>query len=296
MGKKFRRSHQQQSGLTRIVTAGFIFIGLMVMAWHFYSDYSENYADDDEVLIDTGDWYFLPTTKNGKLIMHDYYALSYDEKHEQAEWIAYELTKNSLRKPNVKRTNNFRPDPKVKSKSATDNDYRGSGYDRGHMAPAGDMAFNKDAMSQTFYLSNISPQVRAFNQGIWRDLEELPRDWAFKFKHLYVVTGPIFGNSREHIGYNQVTIPDAYFKILLDLTDPEKKSIAFIIPNEVSFERLDKFATSVDDVEAQTGFDFFPELMDEELESQLEAEFKMKDWPTNDKKFKIRTSKWNNVR
>ncbi len=296
MSKRFRRQHQQQNGLTRIVTAGFIFIGLVALGLHFYNSYSDDYAIDEDIKIDTEDWYYLPTTKNGKIVLHNYYALSYDEKHEQAEWIAYELTKSSLRKKNVKRTNNFRPDPKVRTKSATDNDYRGSGYDRGHMAPAGDMAFNEEAMSETFYMSNISPQVRAFNQGIWRELEELIRDWAFRYKHLYVVTGPIFGNSKEHVGYNKVTIPVAYFKVLLDLADPDQKAIGFIIPNEVSYERLDKFATSVDEIEAQTGFDFFPELLEDKLEAELESQFDMKQWPTDEKKFKVRKDKWNNVR
>jgi len=278
------------------VTAGFIFIGLVALALHFYHGNSGDGAFDDEVEIDTENWFYLPTTQNGKIVLHSYYALSYDEKHEQAEWVAYELTKSSLRVKNVKRTNNFRPDPKVGSKSAGDNDYRGSGYDRGHMAPAGDMAFNEKAMSETFFMSNISPQVRAFNQGIWRELEELIRDWAYDDNHLYIVTGPIFGNSRDHVGYNKVTIPDAYFKVILDLAEPEKKAIGFIIPNEVSYERLDKFATSIDEVESQTGFDFFPELLEDNLEAELESQFNMKKWPTEEKKFKVRKDKWNNVR
>ncbi len=296
MAKRFRQTHNQQSGLSKIVTAGFIFIAVLVMAWHFFKEYADTMDYEDDIVTDAGDWYFIPNTKDGKLVLHTYYALSYVEEHEQAEWVAYELTKKSLRVPNVKRTNNFRPDPKVKTRSATDDDYRGSGYDRGHMTPAGDMAFNKEAMSETFYLSNISPQVRAFNQGIWRELEELTRDWAFKYKHLYIVSGPIFGNGREHIGYNRVTIPEAYFKVILDLAEPEKKGIAFVIPNEVSYERLDKFATSIDEVETMTGFDFFRELMSEEDQEQLESVYDMKSWPTNEKKFKIRKDKWNNVR
>ena len=262
---------------------------------HFYGDFQST-NDYDDIEIDSGNWYYLPNTKNGKVIHHEHYALSYDENHEQAEWVAYELTKNDLRKPNVKRTNNFRPDPKVRSKSANDNDYRGSGYDRGHLVPAADMAFTKEAMSETFFMSNISPQVRAFNQGIWRELEELTRDWAYKSKHLYVVSGPIFGNSREHVGYNRVTIPDGYFKVLLDLAEPEKKGIAFIIPNEKSSERLNQFATSIDEAEAQTGFDFFPELLEPELEKDLESNFNVKKWPTNEKKYNLRINKWNNVR
>ena len=94
--------------------------------------------------------YFLPTTNNGRVVLHDHYALSYDEEHEQAEWVAYELTRTQLNAQSIKRTNDFRPDDKVLTRSATPADYKRSGYDRGHLAPAGDMNFNRTAMSQSF--------------------------------------------------------------------------------------------------------------------------------------------------
>lgn len=297
MAKRFRRGHQQQSGSSRLYTVIIIVAVIGVVLWHTIKDFSEGYdSGSDEAVTEQTDWKFLPNNKDGKTVIHKHYAVSYVEKHEQAEWVAYELTKSSLRVKNVQRSNDFRPDPKVRSKSANDKDYRGSGYDRGHMVPAGDMAFSREAMSETFYMSNISPQVRAFNQGIWRELEELIRNWAFKDKKLYVVTGSIFGESREQIGRTGVTVPEAYFKVLLDLEEPEQKGIGFIMPNEVSYERINTFAMSIDEVERQTGFDFFSDLMDDSEEEAIESKYDMSRWKTDNRKFKLRKDKWNKVR
>ena len=297
---RFRKNHQQQkSGASRMMTFVIFAFLALVFVYRTYKDLYENTdfdTNDGTEMVDSGDWFFLPTTKNGKIVTHKHYALSYDEKHEQAEWVAYELTKKSIQVKNVKRTNDFRPDPKVKTRSANDNDYRGSGYDRGHMVPAADMAFSEEAMSETFFMSNISPQVRAFNQGIWRELEEYTRDWAYDFKHLYVVSGAIFDKRPNRIGNTGVSIPKAYYKVLLDLAEPEKKAIGFLFPNEVSYERINTFATSIDEIEAKTGIDFFPELLEDDLESKLESEFDMNLWETSDVKHNIRVKKWNKVR
>ncbi|MFK7809253.1 MAG: DNA/RNA non-specific endonuclease [Saprospiraceae bacterium] len=239
----------------------------------------------------------LPTSTTGQIVNHEFYSLSYNEAHEQAEWVAYELTKESLIVPNVKRTGNFRPDPKVRKASASDRDYRGSGYDRGHMAPAGDMAFSETAMSQTFYMSNMSPQIRNFNGGIWRELEETVRDWAYKNRHLYVVTGPVLrGQMREQIGPNKVSVPDKYYKVILDYTKPGYKAIAFLMSNEISYQPIGKYAVTIDEVEEVTGIDFFPELLDEETEERLESQFDLEDWKFNGKKFQLRNDKWNKRR
>lgn len=239
----------------------------------------------------------LPTSTTGQVINHEFYSLSYNEEHEQAEWVAYELTKESLIVPNVERTGNFRPDPKVSKASASDRDYRGSGYDRGHMAPAGDMAFSTNAMSQTFYMSNMSPQIRNFNGGIWRELEENVRDWAYQNKHLYVITGPVLrGPMRERIGPNGVSVPDKYYKVILDYTEPEAKAIAFLMSNEISYQPLHKYAVTIDEVEEVTGIDFFHELLDDTTEEQLESSFDIRKWKFNSKKFEMRKDSWNKRR
>lgn len=117
---------------------------------------------------------YLPTSTTGQVVRHQYYTVSYSEAHEQAEWVAYHLTP-SRANGDVERTDNYRQDPKVQTGSSTNADHQGSGYDRGHLAPAAAMAFNRQAMSQSFYLSNMSPQDPSLNRGPWRQLEKQVR-------------------------------------------------------------------------------------------------------------------------
>lgn len=237
---------------------------------------------------------YLPTSTTGDVVRHKYYTLSYSEQDEQAEWVAYVLTRKRLQMEWQDRPDLFESDPLVRTGSATLSDYRGSGYDRGHLAPAADMAFNTTAITETFYLSNISPQVRDFNQGVWKELEELSRDWAIKFNKLYVVTGPILKDGgKGEIGANRVTVPTAYYKILLDLSETNPKAIAFIVPNEVSYDPLFKYTVSIDEVEKQTGINFYPKLMSRELERELESNPNHDLWPFSKKKFDLRVNKWN---
>jgi len=244
---------------------------------------------------DPGERIYLPKGSDGQLIHHTYYSLSYNNDNEQADWVAYKLTEKELAAPNVKRAKRFSPDPAVKKKSAFHKDYSHSGYTRGHMAPAGDMAFNKKAMKETFFMSNMSPQVRACNGGIWRELEENVRDWAYDNDELYIVSGPLFSeNQKEKIGRTGVRVPTAFYKIILDVKGREKKGIAFVIPNESSSRHLDTYAVSIDEIEEITGFDFFPQLLDEKDEEALESQFNAKDWKFDKKRFKQRTNGWNN--
>ncbi len=239
--------------------------------------------------------FYLPASTTGDIVQHKFYALSYSEKHELAEWVAYELTADRLNTEWVERSNNFRPDPKVVTGSATPSDYKNTKYDRGHLAPAADMAFSEEAMTETFLLSNIAPQDGSFNKGVWRELEELTRDWAKRNKHLYVVTGPVLTQPIKFwLGENQVAVAPAFYKVLLDFTEPERKAIAFVVPNELSTQPIESYAMSIDEVEQLTGLDFFPNLMERKLEEQLESEFDISHWKTNQKKYELRVEKWNN--
>ena len=218
---------------------------------------------------------YFPTSTTGQIIKHTYYTLSYSEQNEQAEWVAYELTKSRVY-GEVSRTDNFREDPLVKTGSATLNDYKGSGYDRGHLAPAGDMKFSGTAMSESFYMSNMSPQTPGFNRGIWKKLEAQVRTWAVENEHIYIVTGGIFSSKIGSIG-NGVTIPKYYYKVILDYKEPGIKAIALILPNEKGTKQLDEYVISIDRVENLTGIDFFPALPDD-LENKLEADSDPSKW------------------
>ncbi|MEQ9439017.1 MAG: DNA/RNA non-specific endonuclease [Cyclobacteriaceae bacterium] len=220
---------------------------------------------------------YLPSANKGQVVQHQFYTLSYVEEHEQAEWVAYELTQAEVL-ANTDRTDDFREDPLVITGSASLEDYYRSGYDRGHLAPAGDMGFSDEAMSESFFLSNMSPQDPAFNRGVWKDLEEDVRDWAVANGSLYVITGPVFGtNNPKKIGPNGVTVPAYFYKVLLDYQEPDIKAIAFLLPNESTSQLPISFVESIDNVEAYTGIDFFPELPDD-LEARLEQEVQPERW------------------
>lgn len=259
-------------------------------------DEPEIVEEDVEDLEDTGidSIFYLPTSTSGNIVRHKYYALSYLEKYELAEWVAFELTSDRLSMPWVERTNDFREDPYILTESASPSDYWRTDYDRGHLVAAADMSFSTEAVSETFYMSNIAPQNPGFNKGIWRELEELTRDWARRFKHLYVVTGPLFNSKIKFwIGDNQVAVPPAFYKVILDLKEPELKAIAFIIPNEKTDARIETFATSIDVIEEITGIDFFVDLMPKPLEESLESDFDMQLWKTDERKYQIRVQEWN---
>lgn len=290
---KFKTNHSRSGGsgtIARVGVFALILTALILFFNRFTGNSDAGMATSDAPEVDTEAFDFLPSGARGQVIFNPYFALSYNEKHEQADWVAYELTAERLSENAVERADEFLVDDRVEHASATLEDYRGSGYDRGHLAPAADMAFNEDAMRYSFLLSNISPQAKNFNKGIWRELEELTRNWAKQNEALYVVSGPILNEPiKGVIGESKVSVPVAYFKVLLDVTEPQLKSIAFIIPNEVSFEPLYKFAVSIDEVEERTGLNFFPNF---EVET-LEKDFNLDLWEFSKKKYDLRVNKWN---
>ena len=160
------------------------------------------------------------------------YILVYDDGIRGDDLGSANLTGKASRK------NDFRVDPKISRWSATPDDYKRSGYDRGHLCPAADMSFNAKAMSETFYMSNMSPQVPMFNRGIWKELEEHVRNRARKEK-LYVVTGPIFKSNKGSIGKGKVTVPGYYYKLFY--SPSKQQMIAYVLPNEESKRPLISF-------------------------------------------------------
>lgn len=211
----------------------------------------------------------------GELVKHTYYTLDYNEKHEQASWVYYKLTKESVNGA-AERKDNFRADNKVKTGSASLADYKKSGYDRGHLCPAADMKLNATAMSESFYMSNMSPQAPSLNRGGWKKLEEQVRSWSKKYGTIYVVTGPVLTNPKTSIGTNKVSVPTHYYKIVYDPS--EQKMIAFLMPNEKLSKNITGYIVTVDEVEKLSGIDFFYQL-DDKLENDLEGKLGGYYWP-----------------
>ena len=218
----------------------------------------------------------LPSSTTGDIVVHNHYTLSYNEPFEQAEWVAYELKKEHLTNDNRERPY-FIEDPKVKTKSADWRNYRGSGYDRGHLCPAGDRRFSEQAYNETFYTSNISPQDRDFNAGVWNRLEMQVRRWAKRYDKLFVVTGGVLENGLKEIGEEDVDVPNYYYKIVAKGEKTNLKVIAFLMPSRSSSKPLEQFTVPIDKIERLTSIDFFEQLPIE-LTSELEKNVNLKGW------------------
>jgi len=202
--------------------------------------------------------YGIPSAE-GDLLCRKGYALVHNPDRKTPDWVAEHLTPENA-SARMDRKNYFQPDPDLPpGRRAELADYKNSGYDRGNMAPPGDMRWDLEAYKQSFYLSNVAPQVgRHMNRGIWAQLEEKVREWAKKRGELYVYTGPIYDeqlDAIETIGENDVAIPSHFYKIIFD--PAAKEAIAFMMPNdELRTGDLPNYIVSVDVVEAETGLDF----------------------------------------
>lgn len=236
----------------------------------------------------------LPEVKAGEaIITHSAYSLVYSEQHEQAKWVAHIIIPDIIN-GKESRSNNFKEDTLIKTGSATEKDYflktlkagtkddyeyDGFGYDRGHLAPSADFRWSKKAVSESFYYSNMSPQLAEFNQEKWADLEGLLRGYVYDHPEtqLYVVTGPLLNDSLAKIdrGINKVSIPKYFYKVALDLKN--KKAIAFIMPNKDIAYPVSSFAVPINEVEEVTGINFFYQLADS-LEEALESQKNVADW------------------
>ena len=297
---KFRQNHTRTGKrpfaglLVRVVLMLLIFTVLFVLAYR-YSDELTSFQEGTEFVIEVSSESYVPEFNTYEEVHHNYYSLGYDESIEQARWVTYQLTRESLKIPNVPRADRFLVDPLVSSRSAKHNDYSGSGYSRGHLAPAGDMAFSEKAMQESFYMSNMTPQISGFNGGIWRELEETVRDWAYQNGELYVATGPIFTKVTKKIGKtSKVGVPDAFYKIIVDKGKGSEKGIAFLIPHEVSDQHLRDYVVSIDEIEEVIKLDFFDELYrSERVEKKVESEVSIGQWPFSTKRFETRINHWN---
>ncbi len=253
----------------------------MIIAIYTYDHYLN--SEEKTEIIETGktpkentNAYFLPTSTTGQIVHHQNYSFSYSELHEQAEWVAYELKVSHLSSTNHKRPY-FEIDKTVKTGAAHWRNYKKSGYDRGHLCPAGDRRFTKEAHDETFLTSNISPQEHKFNAGVWNRLEQKVRYWARNNDGVFVVTGGVLKNGLKTIGDEDVSVPNQFYKVILDNNNGKIKVLGFLMDHKDSDLPLYKFVVSVDDLEALTGIDFFPQL-DDSIENKLEASRSYKSW------------------
>lgn len=222
--------------------------------------------------------YGLPST-GPELLCRTGYALAYNPERKVPDWVSYQVTRKKLNSGKVRRSNDFRADIDLPPNQRAElSDYKGSGYDRGHMAPAAVMKWDPQAMSESFLLSNIAPQVGpGFNRGIWRQLESRVRQWAKQRGTLYVITGPTYLNgSSKFLGKNNVAVPSSFYKIIFDPVRVE--AIAFLLPNKrLLSDDLPRYLTSIDNIEKITGLDFLKEL-DDRIEDLVERSIPKRPW------------------
>ncbi|MFD2933633.1 DNA/RNA non-specific endonuclease [Spirosoma flavum] len=216
--------------------------------------------------------FLLPSVKPGdNIIQHEGYTLRYRDQYKDADWVAYPLLAYEITGDADRKYEQFMPDPTVEKGTAVPSDYTRSGYDRGHLAPAGDFKFSQRIMRETFFMSNITPQAPQFNRGIWKELEELVRTWAIRDKGVYVVTGPVLKPGLPTIGKaNEISVPEKFYKVILYCNKPDIRMIGFLLDNEASTNSLREFVVPIDRIEQLTGIDFFPKIPDD-LERKLES-------------------------
>lgn len=210
------------------------------------------------------------TDKQGQTIQHTGFTLSYNNQTRTPQWVAWELTKEETQ-GEEERSTEFQTDPYVIGIKVDTYDYSHSGYDRGHMAPAGDMKWDQQAMQESFYLSNICPQDHNLNKGDWNDLEMKTRAWARKYGKVYVVCGPIYqkGKSIKYIGKNRIAVPHAFFKAILFYQKNKPTAMGFYFENKAGHLPLKDYLVSIDELETITEMDFFS-LLPDEIEDDIE--------------------------
>ncbi|PNQ75337.1 endonuclease [Hanstruepera neustonica] len=257
---------------------------VLVFSIYGYEYYLDN--KEQEAVVESGKLpknpaiaFFLPMSTTGQIVHHHGYSLSYSEPHEQAEWVAYELKKEHLSNTHFDRPY-FEIDKAVSTGAASWRNYKNSGYDRGHLCPAGDRRYSQEAHDETFLTSNISPQNHEFNSGIWNILEQKVRYWASRYDGVFVVTGGVLKGNLKTIGSENVAVPNQFYKVIMDYNGGNPKVLAFLMPHQDSKKPLYEFTVSIDEVEEITGIDFFP-VLDDVTEDKLEATVNYKVWSFN---------------
>lgn len=218
-------------------------------------------------------------TKDTQYLIKKNYAIHYRFDTKTAEYVVEHPTKEKVNGAS-KRKDDFRPDPELpKQHQSQLADYAGEAYDRGHLVPAGNSTQNDDVMSESFFLSNMVPQVPNHNRGIWKQLETAVRVWVNEGKDIYVISGTFYKKEHKEIGQH-VGVPDNLWKVIIDAKS--KKAISFWFPNApLPVADLPKYATTISDIEQKTGLNFDPNLSIEDQNKLETSSPDLKEWKLN---------------
>ena len=223
----------------------------------------------------------LPITgkMEGVFIEHEGFSLLYDTKTMCPRWVAWELTAEETRGRVSRAGVDFKEDTNVpKEYQVASWDYNGGQYGRGHMCPAGDMKWSKEAMQDCHYMTNICPQNAELNKVWWEHLERACRTWARQDGSVQIVCGPVFSENPRHFGKkHRMAVPKGFYKVVLSQKKGREKAIGFYYTNDDAIQPMEDAVRSVDDIERMTGIDFFSSLPDEQ-EDKLEAMSDLRAW------------------
>ena len=218
----------------------------------------------------------IPDSIPQRILRRKAYIVSYNDSTKLPNWVAWHLLSEHTDGP-FPRLGNFHEDEEIAPPRATLYDYKGSGWSRGHLCPAGDNKWSQQAMYESFALSNVCPQNANLNSGLWNSIEIDCRRWANKFEDIYIVSGPLYlRQEHEIIGENSIIVPEAFFKVVLCLNGTPK-AFGFIVRNTNGNSKRDLYYNTVDQVERITGYDFFSALPDG-IEEKVEANADINDW------------------
>lgn len=238
---------------------------------------AQGYRGKSEPALNKGLMELPAIQRNDVVLIYTGFIINYNTSRLIPNWAAYELTADEVA-GEVPRARGFSMDLDYKGRQAMHEDYSNTGWDKGHMAPAGDMKWSQAAMYESFYLTNICPQNHDLNGKDWQALEKHIRDWALKYGKVWVVCGPyVYANLYGTIGERKVVIPDGFFKAVLRKDGNDYKAIAFVFENNASRQPVKHAVVSVNDVEALVGFDLFTNLSDR-IEESVEAQANWEEW------------------
>lgn len=255
-------------------------IVIFVAAWQIWADSAkagnsaaQGLAPGDSTNLTT---VVMPADMPSQIVPYHGFTLSFNPRMHVPNWVAWELTADET-DGTVSRENKFYCDEQVTG-CAESYDYNYSGYDRGHMCPAGDMKWSRESMHDSFSMANICPQQSALNTGAWKRLEENCRKWAKKHGSLIVICGPVLtDNITEYLGDTRVAVPKRFYKVLLNPNTSPMMGIGFIMNNGRVEGGMQQAAVSIDEVERVTGLDFFSELPDD-IENEVERQCEFYKW------------------
>ncbi|MDP2386166.1 MAG: S1/P1 nuclease [Bacteroidota bacterium] len=247
---------------------------------------NEMIADNDIKLLEHAEvskYNNIKTPMDLVFVEYPQYSVGYSEKYKIPIWAYYELSDNEALNCVVDRKGSFKADKEQNVAQASDADYAtkanaGKVFHKGHMVPCESLTYDCDAMASTFFYTNSVPQTQSLNGGPWRVLEEYINDWAVDNGRVLIFTGNFVSDKSKKIGPNKIAVPDSCFKIVVDISKPGIKGIAFIMPNaNGSLGKPEKYVRSIDQVEQYLGFDFFSDFS-ASLQKQFESKSKLEDW------------------